>query len=262
MRQDRNLQNKINNKISDRNNFVDEFRTLYDDYFNFEKIKGNLSFPQLIKYQPKTNILIISILFITFFILFYRHGKLNNEKNKNLYQFIFCSILLILIGYSTYTTIFIRAGQHPNINENNPDNMKSALAYMNRDQYGDWEILNWKSTIARPENTNWKRYTLTKNNPTFGEQMNFFVDYQIEEMYLRYFAWQFIGKGDKDQFPWYIKNLNGHLIGNQRLDGINFFRYGDTAAAVMWPTSVPLCTALWRPIGVPIAAVTPKKQLR
>ena len=72
-------------------------------------------------------------------------------------------MLLILIGYSTYTTIFIRAGQHPAINENNPDNIDRALAYMNRDQYGDWEILNWASTLGRSENTNWKRYTLNKN---------------------------------------------------------------------------------------------------
>jgi len=97
---------------------------------------------------------------------------------------------------------------------------------MNRDQYGDWEILNWKSTILRPENTNWKRYTLDKNNPTFNEQISFFFNYQINEMYLRYFAWQFIGRGDKENFPWYINDLNGNLIGNEKLDGINIFRYG------------------------------------
>ena len=50
--------------------------------------------------------------------------------------------------------------------------------------------------------------------------MSFFFNYQINEMYLRYFAWQFIGRGDKN-FPWYINDLNGNLIGNEKLDGIN-----------------------------------------
>ena len=76
---------------------------------------------------------------------------------------------------------------HNNIPENNPNNIDRALSYMNRDQYGDWEILNWASTIARPENTNWKRYTLDKNNPSLQEQLSFFINYQINEMYLRYF---------------------------------------------------------------------------
>ena len=231
--QDLNLQNKINSKITIRNNLVDEFRILYDDYFSFEKIKDKISFLKLISYQPKSNLLIIVVSILLFCFIYFRYGRLDSNNNQNLYQFIFCSIFLILIGYSTYSAIFIRASQHPNINENNPDNIKSALAYMNRDQYGDWEILNWKSTIARPENTNWKRYTLTKNNPSFEEQMNFFIDYQIKEMYLRYFAWQFIGRGDKDDFPWYIKNLNGNLIGNQKLDGINIFRYGLPLAFIL-----------------------------
>ena len=45
-------------------------------------------------------------------------------------------------------------------------------------------------------------------------------------MYLRYFAWQFIGRGEKENYPWHIKDLDGNLIGNQNLDGINWLRYG------------------------------------
>ena len=61
-------------------------------------------------------------------------------KNHHQFSTILACLVLILIGFSTYTTIFIRASQHPNINENNPDTIKGALAYKNRDQYGDWEI--------------------------------------------------------------------------------------------------------------------------
>ena len=43
--------------------------------------------------------------------------------------------------------------------------------------------------------------------------MDFFINYQVKEMYLRYFAWQFIGRGDKEEFPWYIEDLKGNLVG-------------------------------------------------
>ena len=223
---DKSLQQKINNKINERNNLVEDFRKHYETYINFEENKNKLSFISIIKWQPKWNLLICIIIFTlaTYFLI--KHGQTKSLNIGYIYKFFFLSILLIIIGYSSYTMIFIRAGQNPAINENNPNNIDRALAYMNRDQYGDWEILNWSSTIARPENTNWKRYTLNKNNPSFREQLNFFINYQINEMYLRYFAWQFAGKGNKDEYPWYIKNLNGNLIGNQQLDGINWFRYG------------------------------------
>ena len=56
--------------------------------------------------------------------------------------------------------------------------------------------------------------------------MNFVWNYQIKEMYLRYFAWQFIGRSDKDDKPWLITDLNDQPVGNRKLDGVDFFRYG------------------------------------
>ena len=231
--QDKQLQKMINNKINERNSLVNNFKIFYETYVNFEESKHQLSFLSTIKWQPKWNLFIITIIFGVAIYVLIIFGQAHFPKAKILYKFFFSSILLIIIGYSTYSMIFIRAGQRPAINENNPDNIDRALAYMNRDQYGDWEILNWASTISRPENTNWKRYTFDKNNPTMKEQFNFFINYQINEMYLRYFAWQFVGRGDKNEFPWYIKNLQEHLIGNQKLDGINWFKYGFPLALIL-----------------------------
>ena len=220
------LRDKVNSIIVTRNNEVDKFKYLYDDYIIFEKIKNNLSFIDLLKWQSRINLFLIALLIVSICFIFYRSYTVSSHQFELVNKFIFSSLLLVLIGYSTYILIFIRAEQYPRINENNPNTVDRALSYMNRDQYGDWEILNWKSTMLRPENTNWKRYTLDKNNPTFNEQISFFFNYQINEMYLRYFAWQFIGRGDKENFPWYINDLNGNLIGNEKLDGINIFRYG------------------------------------
>ena len=133
-------------------------------------------------------------------------------------------LVLILIGFSTYSTIFIRATQHPSINENNPDTIKGALAYMNRDQYGDWEILNPAFTLARGECSYSDRWTLNKQNPSNKEQLNFLWNYQIKEMYLRYFAWQFMGKESHDERSWELVTLKNEFI--KTLRGVDWMKYG------------------------------------
>jgi len=227
------MQQKVNALIGTRNNKVDVFKDSYEEYLLFDSQKSNLSFIKLLGWQPKVNLLIVvSIILLGIFGLNKSFG-LHPPIRNSLIKIIFSSMLLVIIGYSTYILIFVRANQSPRINENNPNTVNRALSYMNRDQYGDWDILNFESTLKRPENTNWKRYTLDRNNPAFGEKMNFFFKYQINEMYFRYFGWQFIGRGDKEEFPWYISDLNGNLIGNQKLDGINFFRYGFPLAFIL-----------------------------
>ena len=78
-----------------------------------------------------------------------------------LFKFIFTSVLLILIGYSTYSLIFIRAQQNPKINYNNPHDIKSAYQYINRDQYGQWDITDRKTSLiinSQGNNESCKRY--------------------------------------------------------------------------------------------------------
>ncbi|MBC8479615.1 MAG: DUF2723 domain-containing protein [FCB group bacterium] len=142
-------------------------------------------------------------------------------KEKHLLATILTSFVLILIGYSTYTVIFVRATQHPIINENNPDTFDGAVMYLNREQYGDWNILDRKATLKRPECTYWNRYTTSKQYPTDSDALGYLWNYQVKEMYLRYFAWQFIGRGD---FTWPVETKDGRLI--KYLEGVNIFRYG------------------------------------
>tara|TARA_Y100000590_G_scaffold367627_1_gene427791 strand:- start:958 stop:4323 length:3366 start_codon:yes stop_codon:yes gene_type:complete len=227
------MQQEVNDLINIRNNKVDDFKASYEKYLRFESQKNNLSFINLLKWQSKINLLIIILVLSIGIAVLNKSFKSNNLISTSLVKIIFSSMLLILIGYSTYILIFVRSNQSPRINENSPNTVDRALSYMNRDQYGDWEILNFESTLSRPENTNWRRYAVDRNNPTFSEKMSFFFKYQINEMYLRYFSWQFIGRGDKEDFPWYIIDLNGNLIGNQKLDGINFFRYGLPLAFIL-----------------------------
>lgn len=48
------------------------------------------------------------------------------------------SFVFILIGYSSFFLLIIRANENTPINENSPDDAISLLSYLNREQYGSW----------------------------------------------------------------------------------------------------------------------------
>lgn len=125
------------------------------------------------------------------------YGIYRFYKDRNRIAFLaLSSFLLILVATSTYTAIYIRSNLNPAIDENDPENMENMISYLNREQYGDWGIFprRYKGLLSKPEferrfpYSNYATYDLSK-------QMNFMWNYQIKEMYLRYFNWQFIGKG-------------------------------------------------------------------
>ncbi|MBI4647151.1 MAG: DUF2723 domain-containing protein, partial [Bacteroidia bacterium] len=58
-------------------------------------------------------------------------------NNKVVMNTILLCCSVILIGYSTFTMIVIRALADPPMDENNPENVFALLSYLNREQYGD-----------------------------------------------------------------------------------------------------------------------------
>ncbi|MEZ4722876.1 MAG: DUF2723 domain-containing protein [Flavobacteriales bacterium] len=51
------------------------------------------------------------------------------------------SLLVLIIGYSSFVLIMIRSNANTPIDENNPENLVNLLAYLNREQYGDSPLL-------------------------------------------------------------------------------------------------------------------------
>lgn len=51
------------------------------------------------------------------------------------------SFMFILIGYSSFFMLVIRANTNTPINENEPKDALSMLSYLNREQYGSWPLL-------------------------------------------------------------------------------------------------------------------------
>lgn len=80
---------------------------------------------------------IILVAALLVFGIYYTH-----KKQKVLLNTIFLSATVLLIGYSSYAAIVIRAYAEPPINENKPSNAIALLSYLNREQYGDRPLLH------------------------------------------------------------------------------------------------------------------------
>ena len=101
------------------------------------------------------------------------------------------SFLLIVLGYSTYVGVIIRANV-PNMpmNENDPSNLKRLVSYLNREQYGDAPIMKRRYSQEPMHTPTWQNYT---------SDSDFLLRYQINHMYIRYLLWNFVGSAGDEQ---------------------------------------------------------------
>ena len=95
------------------------------------------------------------------------------------------SFAVVLIGYSTYGLIFIRSAADPPIDENDPENLEAIVSYLKREQYGSTPMFPRKHSPMPNHQSVYARY---------GSDLGFFMDYQLNHMYVRYFMWNFSGR--------------------------------------------------------------------
>ena len=231
---------------------------------------------------------------------------------------------MVVIGYSSFIMLVIRSNANTPMNENAPKDAISLLAYLNREQYGDWPIgygqyynapqdqqkpfsdgspvyiqapkdntsnmkvpaeggaiskskvkdqyiisddrkgsipnydpafctpfpRMWSSQsshiaayrswggIKRDETTDAEGHKIPIR-PTFGDNLQYFVSYQINWMYWRYFLWNFVGRqndvqghGNNTEGNWitgfkafddWRLDTNGTLESNKNNKGTNAF---------------------------------------
>lgn len=77
--------------------------------------------------------------------IWYSHAKEKTLLNTGL-----LSLAFILIGYSCYLMVLVRANYNPPINENNPDGTLSFVSYLKREQYGSRPLLFGPTFVSRP----------------------------------------------------------------------------------------------------------------
>lgn len=113
------------------------------------------------------------------------------------------SLAMVLIGYSTYALIFIRSASDPPIDENDPETTEAIVSYLKREQYGETPILkgaSYNNATGRIDNEKFfpRRYSPAGEHiriyAQYDSDWDFFWEYQVGHMYVRYFLWNFVGK--------------------------------------------------------------------
>ncbi len=80
---------------------------------------------------------------------FYYALKKSREKKNYKLNTLILSVLFMMIGFSSWLMLPIRANANTMINENNPSSARELLAYYNREQYGDANVFydNFYTTL-------------------------------------------------------------------------------------------------------------------
>lgn len=122
---------------------------------------------------------------------------------------------VILIGYSSYALVFIRSQAEPPIDENDPSTVEAFVSYLKREQYGQTPLLtgytydNRTGSIDRENEVLFpRRYSPQPSHmeyySRFSSDWQYFWQYQVMHMYVRYFNWNFIGReADIQDAGWY-----------------------------------------------------------
>lgn len=139
--------------------------------------------------------------------IYYTHVKKHRLSN-----IVMISYAMILIGYSSYSIIMIRSIADPPIDENDPETVEAFVKYLKREQYGSTPILKGNNfddatgQITRDEaNEEFfpRRHSQDPRDLQFyaryDSDWDFFWNYQINHMYIRYFNWNFIGRASDIQ---------------------------------------------------------------
>lgn len=108
------------------------------------------------------------------------------EKHRVLLNTVLTSLVVILIGYSSFALIMIRSSANPPMDENNPETIFNLTYYLNREQYGqrplftghyyNAPVLSYETTDKPTYNRVDGRYVVTKRDfkRVYDERFNTF----------------------------------------------------------------------------------------
>jgi len=121
-------------------------------------------------------------------------------------------LAVILIGYGSYMLVPLRSATEPSIDINDPDNIERLINYLERKQYGDTPLFqgvsfNDQSGRVNPRNGETtlfpRRHSVDPQHwrvyERYDSDLEFFIDYQVGHMYVRYFLWNFSGRASDVQ---------------------------------------------------------------
>ncbi|HTP13257.1 MAG TPA: DUF2723 domain-containing protein [Bacteroidota bacterium] len=143
---------------------------------------------ELIAYLPL--VLLVAAAFGVWYSVKHRERLLN----LSLLSFIF-----IVLGYSTYAVVYVRANAHTPMNENDPSTLTHLVSYLNREQYGSAPLLDRRWDTEPEKRQAAQNYT--------GD-LDYFLRFQLNHMYWRYHLWNYVGvDGDQKDAGWSAKDF-------------------------------------------------------
>jgi hypothetical protein len=129
--------------------------------------------------------IVIIILAIIAYIAYWAY------KNKRpIVNLVSLALLLAVIGFTTYAFIMIRANKHPAMNENDPQDFKTLVSYLSREQYGDFPTFKRRFSAEPQHQPTWANYS---------SDLDYFWRWQMNHMYIRYLLWEYVGRQSWDQ---------------------------------------------------------------
>lgn len=147
---------------------------------------------------------------------------ITHKRKLRFANILFLAYACILIGYSSYTVIFVRSMAQPSIDQNSPDTMERFISYLKREQYGATPLLSGftysndlgdidrSREVTLPRRHSREQRHIAKYSE-YNSDFSFLMNYQLGHMYFRYFAWNFIGRdSDMQDAPW-ISGLNSSI---------------------------------------------------
>lgn len=177
-----------------------------------------LIYPGIVRYLPNliakivgaNNSLAVIVILVFLSALFYAIFY-TGKKGKTTLNLLLKSFFFVILGFTSYGVIIIRANQNPPINENSPNNFNELVTYLNREQYGDWP------TFQRRFSTEPHQQEIYTN---YSSDLDFLWNYQMNHMMSRYILWNFAGRQSWDQdsgpnvAPFNgVANIFGNLFG-------------------------------------------------
>ncbi|MGE5682006.1 MAG: DUF2723 domain-containing protein, partial [Bacillota bacterium] len=165
--------------------------------FIFGGIALAICYPGVVKRLPK---LLLSVSgndnYLALFVLFIVLGLLAGVivwsiKNKRpTINLAVLGILFVVIGFTSYAMVIIRANKQTPMNENEPNDFSELVSYLNREQYGDFPAFKRRFASEPHQQVVYQNYS---------SDLDFFWRYQMDHMFHRYLFWNYIGREGWDQ---------------------------------------------------------------
>jgi len=145
-------------------------------------LDGHLSIGGMLNIQDSGLLKLIPPLLVAAALYGLYHSIQNKQKFLNLAMLGF---LLVMFGFTTYSSVIIRSNANPPMNQNQPDTMNRLVSYLNREQYGETPLFERRWNPEPVHQQNYMKYS---------SDFDYMLRYQMGHMYVRYLSHNFIGK--------------------------------------------------------------------